>query len=476
MTKLARNTTYLTAALVGQKVIAFFYFAVIARLVGVEWTGKYFLALSIVIMVGALADFGLTPVLVREVAKRPDEQQRLLSSVLGLKLVLAVLSIIVVVLVARLGGYDSMTANLMLAATVVMLLDTLHLTYYGIFRGRHALATESVGMFVGQGITCVVGIVSLIVQPNLFLLVAALIAGSAWNVALSAYRLWKVGMNPFIVRFERPHMLWLLKTAFPFALAAVFVKAYSTADTIILERTVGESAVGLYSVANKLTYAFQFLPMAFIAALYPTFSHLIQARDREGLLRVFDRSMWYVTLIAVPIVFGVFSVADLVVPLIYGGDYGASIVPLQILIFALLFIFLDFPIGSLLNADDRQVTKTIIMGQTMVINLIANLILIPRFGVEGASAATMVSFVWLLGASLVAAQKTVPYGLARFLRTIGPILFSGILMAAVVLALKPWLGLTVIPVGGVVYVAALFLFRSLSWQDFTSFKREFQST
>src|SRR3990167_1361964 len=182
--KLARNTTYLTAALVGQKVIAFFYFAVIARLVGVEWTGKYFLALSIVIMVGALADFGLTPVLVREVAKRPEEQQRLLSSVLGLKLVLAALSIVVVLLVARMGGYDPMTANLMLVATVVMLLDTLHLTYYGVFRGRHALATESVGMFVGQGITCVAGIVSLIVEPNLFFLVAALMGGSFWNVAL----------------------------------------------------------------------------------------------------------------------------------------------------------------------------------------------------------------------------------------------------------------------------------------------------
>ncbi|MEK7108476.1 MAG: oligosaccharide flippase family protein, partial [Patescibacteria group bacterium] len=251
MTKLTRNTTYLTAALIGQKVIAFFYFAVIARSVGVEWTGKYFLALSIVIMVGALADFGLTPVLVREVAKRPDEQQHLLSSVLGLKIVLAAISMGVVLIIAKWGGYDPLTAKLMIVATVVMLLDTLHLTYYGVFRGRHALATESIGMFVGQGLTCAVGLVSLFIAPSLFWLVLALMLGSAWNVLVSGYRLWRVGIHPLRIRFERAHAAWLFKVAFPFALAAVFTKAYSTADTIILERVLGETGVGLYSVANK---------------------------------------------------------------------------------------------------------------------------------------------------------------------------------------------------------------------------------
>ncbi|MEK7108337.1 MAG: polysaccharide biosynthesis C-terminal domain-containing protein, partial [Patescibacteria group bacterium] len=265
----------------------------------------------------------------------------------------------------------------------------------------------------------------------------------------------------------------------PFLETASQDPAVESMDPWVLPHTMNNNSIWViqnYDTTNKLTYAFQFLPMAFIAALYPTFSHLIALHDRDGLLRVFDRSMWYVSLIGVPIIFGVFSVADLIVPLIYGGDYAASILPLQILIFALLFIFLDFPIGSLLNADDRQMTKTIIMGQTMVINLVANLILIPRFGVAGASVATMASFIWLLGASFVAMQKTVPYRLRRLLVTVGPILFSGIVMAAVVFLTKPFLGLAVIPVGGIVYIAGLFLLGSLSRHDLRAFRHELRST
>ena len=54
--------------------------------------------------------------------------------------------------------------------------------------------------------------------------------------------------------------------SWPFALAAIFVKIYSTTDALLLEFYLGESAVGMYSIAYKLTYAFQFFPMAFVAA------------------------------------------------------------------------------------------------------------------------------------------------------------------------------------------------------------------
>ncbi|NQV11800.1 flippase [Candidatus Uhrbacteria bacterium] len=469
MSRLARNTAFLTIASIGQKFIAFVYFALIARIVGVEWTGKYFLALSITTMVGVIADFGLTPVLVRETAKHPDDQQKILSHVLGMKLGLSALAAAIVVIVSFALGYDELTRSLMYVAIGVMILDSFHLTYYGVFRGRHTLGFESIGIFIGQAITLMIGVTSLLVAPNLVVLIIALLGGSLWNVLYSSSRLRKVGLNPF--KFEIG--AWskkLLKMAFPFALAAIFVKIYSTTDSILLERHLGDEAVGWYSIAYKLTYAFQFLPMAFVAALYPTFSKLIHDNDPKKLEDTFNKAMWYMMILAVPIVMGISAVAHDVVPLIYGTDYLNSVMPLQVLIFVLFFIFLDFPIGALLNADDRQATKTAIMGGTMIINVVANLILIPLYGILGASIAAVISFAFLFGAGMIAVRKSLKYDLMKLLKIWAPIVLSGIFMFLAVTGLQPYVHVAVeVIAGGAVYVAGLFIFKAIAFDQIKEF-------
>ncbi|PIR47955.1 hypothetical protein COV06_00960 [Candidatus Uhrbacteria bacterium CG10_big_fil_rev_8_21_14_0_10_50_16] len=471
MSQLAKNTAYLTAASIGQKIVAFFYFAVIARMVGVEFTGKYFLALSLTTMVGVIADFGLTSVLIRDIAKRPDEQEGLLAHVIGLKLGLSLLAVAIVVALSFALGYDELTRTLMYTASLVMVLDTFHLTFYGVFRGHHRLGTESIGIFIGQLVTLLIGVVSLIISPNLLFLIVALIGGSLWNVLFAATRLSRMGIHPFRLSFSRQKAKRLLRVALPFALAAIFVKVYSTADSILLERFLGDEGVGLYSIAYKLTYAFQFLPMAFVAALYPTLSTLVHKKDTEQLTSVFHSALWYMSLLAVPVVFGIATTADLIVPLVYGSAYFGSILPLQLLVFVLLFIFLDFPIGSLLNADDRQGTKTLIMFWTMIINVVANIVLIPRLGILGASTAALLSFAFMFIVGLFAVRKTLRLEARSILARIGPVLLSGLCMATVVLSTKPVLGILTIPLGGAVYVTCLFLFRSVSLESFRNVKR-----
>ena len=66
---LAKNATYLTLASTGQKVVAFLYFLFLARVMQPENTGAYFLALSITIIFSVIADFGITSVVIREIAK-----------------------------------------------------------------------------------------------------------------------------------------------------------------------------------------------------------------------------------------------------------------------------------------------------------------------------------------------------------------------------------------------------------------------
>lgn len=468
--RLAKNTLYLTAASIAQKVIAFVYFTMIARFVGVEDTGAYFLSLAIVTVIMVLDDVGITSVVIREVAKKSKDALLWCRSVVGIKLITMPITVVVAFFVPILLGYGDDITLLVRIAVIIMLADTLSLSFYGILRGLHTLKYESLGIFIGQLLTAGLGITFMATGiATLPLLILALATGSIWNMLFSLSQvIRRLGWRALIPTYQ--FGLKPLKMAFAFFLAAAFVKIYSYVDSLILAAQIGKEAVGIYAVAYKLTYAFQFLPLAFVAALYPTMS--THARNPRKLKKILLDSFWYLMLLGAPIVFGIWSLAPEIVHAFYGADFIGSVLPLQVLIFVLIFIFLDFPVGSLLNATDRQSTKTGIMGGTMVINISANFILIPIYGVLGATLAALLSFVFLFSAGWFFAKKVVKINLRDLIEKIWRILASAAFMALIVTIIKPYVHFALaIPVGAICYLAAIFLLGAVRLDHIREFYR-----
>jgi len=358
--------------------------------------------------------------------------------------------------------YDVRVRELVFIASLVMLADAISLLFYGVLRGHHALKFESLGIFVGQTLTLIFGGTVLFAFPSLHLLVLALLAGSTFNMIYSAWHVIRL-LGPSVLSpvWDRATTKALLLASLPFALAGIFVKVYSYVDSIFISKFIGTAAVGVYAVAYKFTYSFQFLPMAFVAALYPGMSALV-GKDLPRLRKLFDDAIWYVIVLAAPIAFGLFAIAPDAIALA-GDGYQEAVPVLQALVFVLIPIFLDFPVGSLLNAADRQGTKTAIMGVTMVLNVILNVLLIPSFGILGAAYSALGSFTFLFVGGLCFVPQIIPgYSFVSFARTVFPILLSGAVMGAVAYALRPVIGFVlVVPVAVVVYLAMLLLTRSM---------------
>lgn len=470
--QVAKNALYLTVASVGQKMIAFVYFLFLARVMMPELTGQYFLALSITMIYSVIAEFGITSVTTREIAKNPTQAPRLIPHALALKLPLITVAVIGAILTGRLLGYESEVQTLIVISSLVLVIDALQVFFYGVLRGFQALQYEAVGIFSGMATTAVLGGLVLVFAPSLPLLVVALIAGSSVNLLVSSSHVAKrVGWNTFIPRWSGNDAWLIMRMAFPFALAAIFVKVYSYIDSIFISKFLDTTAVGLYAIAYKFTYAFQFLPLAFIAALYPSMS-AVAGKDELVLNQILLRSMWYMAILSAPIVFGLYAIAPEAI-LLAGHGYAGATAVLQALVFVLIPIFLDFPIGALLNASGKQTTKTAIMGVTMVINIVLNALLIPEVGILGAAYAALVSFIFMFGAGLYFIPSVIPsFSFFQLLRSIVPIYFVGLVMLITVIILKPIIGwIPVIPVAGGVYLGGLLVTKSISWADLRYFKR-----
>lgn len=451
MSTLAKNTAFLTGASILQKIVAFVYFAILARFLGVEDTGVYFLTLAVITSVAVFADLGVTSVLIRDVAANRSEARLILQKTLGVKWFAILLAVAIAAAFPTVLGFESSNIVLIWLAIPIMIADSLSLTFYGVLRGIEELRYEALGIFVGQSLSSIVGLV-VIFSPlkSVALLILALATGSIWNAIFSGVQVVRrLGLQSIMPSSKnvRP----VLVTAFPFFLAAVFVKIYSYVDSFTLKTVIGDAAVGLYSVAYKFTYAFQFLPLAFIGALYPRMSSL--ANNPVDLKKTFLDAEWYLALLMAPIVFGIAALAPEIIHTVYGVKYSGSILPLLVLIFVLIPIFFDFPVGALLNATGHQMTKTKIMGVTMIINFAANMVLIPWIGIPGASVAAIISFSAMFGMGVWALRQKIHVTIGEWTRTVGGFIVAGFAMMIVVLVLKsimPWI--MTIPIGAIVFI------------------------
>lgn len=470
---IAKNATYLTTGYIAQKLLSFVYFVLVARFIGVEDLGKYTFALSFTTMFAVFVDFGMTNSFIREAAKYWEKAGKYLSSIISLKAILAIIVYAVVAVAVNLMGYPPITKNLVYLSGLIMVLDSFTLTFWGVFRGGQNLKYEAIGVIINQIIIVTVGATVLFMRLPLLFLMLPFLLGSLFNVIFSNLMIHKKLKIKFSFSWDKQILKTIMKIALPLALIAIFSRVYGYIDQVMLSYLSGDAFLGWYSTAMKIPFALQFIPSAFAAAVFPAFSYYY-LHNKANLKQAFDRSMLALTILAVPLSFGIFSVAREAVLMIFGTEYVNSVMPLQILILGLIFVFLNFPLGALLNGCDKQVANTFLVGGTMTLNIILNLILIPQYTYVGAAIAFVICHGLLFFASLVVARQVIPYSRKYLLGVFIKTILSAGLMAAIIIYCKQFINfIPLIFIGAVIYVLILYILRGFTKQDLKFLARQF---
>lgn len=395
----ARQASLLMVASTVQKGISFVAFTIAARVLGVEGVGMYFYALSLSSLAGAWTDLGMTPLVIRAFANSEEEGWSYVRRATLAKALLVPIAAIATLLYTGFAVPNGASMiPLILIALIVMAEDALSLLGYGILRGRQRLEKESFGMVIGQCISSGALIAAVGLGFGIRGALVALALGSAWHVFWSGFWVYRFG----VPSWQGRALPWgvLVRQAMPFALAGLFVRVYSSVDAILLRQWQGEHSVGQYAVAYKLTYALQFLPLAFVAALYPALSAAHARKDEQAVVHTVLGSWRFMALLGFPLAAALAGFAPRLVPWVYGAEFAPAGGVLAVLAWVLPLIFLDFPVGSYLNATHRAEQKTRAMGFAMVANVAMNLLLVPRFGGVGAAYAAVTCFFVLLGGGM----------------------------------------------------------------------------
>jgi O-antigen/teichoic acid export membrane protein len=460
-------------ALVVQKVISFSYFVIIARALGPDDLGKYYFAISFTTIFAILIDLGLANVLTREVAKKQEGAEKYLANNLAIKVPLAFLTIVLVTLLSYFFHYSELVRTLIFVSCISMVLDSFTLTFWAVMRGFHNLKYESLASIIFQLIIFSSGVFSLYLGWGLLWLMAALALASIFGFAYSFLTVLLKTSLRLRLEFDRPFVKDLALLTLPFAAFAIFQRIYTYVDSVMLQSLSGDRSVGIYQVAFKIINALQFLPAAFSASLYPAFSSYWH-KNREQLPITFERALNYLLIISVPISIGIFAVSDKVVALFSHG-YSEAILPLQVTILSTSFVFLNFALGALLNACDRQIANTKIIAIAAVTCIAINWYTIPRYGALGATIADSITntLIFVLGWFYI--PKEIKFNALKIWRQAGKVLLGGLLMGYVATILKEQLNVfLVIAISGAIYFVLLFILKVFRKEDVVSIINSFK--
>ena len=281
--------------------------------------------------------------------------------------------------------------------------------------------------------------------------VAGILAAGLFN-----FRFLDLALAPF----HRSHIASLFTFSFWTFLSASGYLVFSYADTIMIGYFMTEADIGIYRVALQLTSVAAFITMALRTTLYPKISYWGKQGDLSPVESALARAFTYSLLLAVPVVLGGWILGERMLYFFYGESFAAGAGALAILLLvqvASVFMYLQ---TMCLNALDRPKDSFRVTAIAVTANVALNLLLIPAYGIAGASAATLVTMV--LNATL--ANRA----LSRSIRVrvesgaVRHIVLAALIMAAVVLVYSfavplsnVFVVLGAVALGGLTYILVL---------------------
>ena len=162
-------------------------------------------------------------------------------------------------------------------------------------------------------------------------------------------------------------------------------------DKIFLGRYMDDAAVGIYGTASLLSNLVPLIPSAVQVITGPAIARYWGRAEYGNIQDLVNRTMKYTAMLIVPISFvGIVLSRDLIV-LFFGEEYVLATVPLQVLLAGFAFTGIFTSVATALSMTN-WVQMGFIVGAVQVVgNIALCTLLIPRFGMNGASAAITAS-------------------------------------------------------------------------------------
>jgi len=359
-----------------------------ARYLGPSNYGILGYGTSLVTLFVSISKLGLDSVVINELVVKPEKKGAYIGATLVMRLVASIISVIGIsafvlfiepgnALLLKVTFFQSLAIIFQVHETFNYWFQTelkskyfvmssiIGLTITGVWRIYLLYSSASVEWFA----------LSASIQALVVLIMTATIFRKIAHLKLSAYL---------------SDMKYLLSRSHHFIIASMSVAIYMQTDKIFLGKILDQEAVGIYTAAMTIAMLWVFIPNAIINSAIPL---IISEREKNYNEFIKRQKVLMLVITMLGIIAGIVILAfgKLAVLILYGNAYNQSIVTLNILIWSTSLSILGTAISVWIVAEGLNVYQKYMVFIGAVVNFVANLIMIPLVGINGAALATFFS-------------------------------------------------------------------------------------
>jgi len=365
----------------------------VQNVVGTQEYGLYFSLFNFSILLNILLDLGINNYNNRNIAQNGQMLSKSLSGIIGLKLLLAVLYAFVTIVLAYFIGYSSRQFYILFYLILNQFIASFILYLRSNISGLHLFKTDSILsvldrflMIIICGILLWGGITNSPFKIEWFVYAQTL----AYSITLLISVLIVINTSGFFkLNFDRVYFLAILKKSYPFALLSLLMALYYRIDSVMIERMLpdGKEQAGIYAQGFRILDAASMFSFLFAALLLPMFSRMI--KNRQPVASLVQFSFLLLIVPAIGLVFASYFYKLQIIDILYHHhvSYAADI--FGILIFCFIGISSSYIFGTLLTANGNLKYLNILSAGGALLNIVLNIILIPRYYAWGAAMASL---------------------------------------------------------------------------------------
>ena len=367
----------------------------VQNIVGAQEYGLYFSLFNFSLLLNIILDFGITNFNNRNIAQNNHLLSKSLSGIVVLRFILALVYFLVSLTAALIIGYEPRQIYLLIFLIFNQFVASFILYLRSNLSGLHLFKTDSVISVLDRTLMIIIcslllwgGVVKTAFRIEWFIYAQT----AAYLIALTIALLVVYGKAEFFkLNFDRAYFIAILKKSYPFAILTLLMAFYFRIDSVMLERMIpdGKEQAGIYAQAFRILDAAAMFAFLFAVLLLPMFSRMIKQKESINQLTYFSLLLLIVPVLG--ITFASFFYRSEIMDLLYHQHVASSSLIFGVLILSYIGIAISYIFGTLLTANGSLKQLNIMAGTGVLLNVILNLILIPKYAAFGAAIASLIT-------------------------------------------------------------------------------------
>jgi O-antigen/teichoic acid export membrane protein len=180
-----------------------------------------------------------------------------------------------------------------------------------------------------------------------------------------------------------------LNKSVPMMMSGFFLILLNWTDILILGKLETEENIGIYNAAFKVGYLALFFVTMMNSFVVPKISEFYHQKEDLALKKFVQKATRIVIVLTLPVAIFILLFSTQILSY-FGPGFEAGALSLQLITLGALFNAMTGNVDQLLNMTNHQKLVRNIMFVGFLVNIVGNLILIPKFGYLGAAISSLV--------------------------------------------------------------------------------------